>query len=192
MKYKIGKKNRGVRKKIVTGFLVVVMIFGGYLMLLIQSPNIPFVKAADVASDFMLSTESVDSLIIPRLNARVPFYTGDQSALQKGAWHRYPERGDPVKGGNFILSAHRFNLGLTPQGTKQKSSFYHIDELHQNDDIYVVFKGKKYHYVVSRVYDVSRSAVEIEAPSTTAKLTLYSCSMQGERAGRLVVEAKPV
>lgn len=168
--------------------MVVIVV---YVFVLLQSPKFSFIKT-NTPGPSEISTSSVDKLVIPKIDVRVPYFEGDQHSLERGAWHRYPERGNPEIGGNFILSAHRFNLGITPMGTKAKSPFYKIDKLKVGDDIYVTFHSKEYHYKVDRMYDVSRSATEIEAPSSEPKLTLYSCSLMGEKNGRVVVEAKPI
>jgi sortase (surface protein transpeptidase) len=50
----------------------------------------------------------------------------------------------------------------------------------------------RYAYKVSKKYSVSRTASEIEARSREPKMTLYSCDLRGEKAGRYVIEATPV
>lgn len=194
IKYRIGKRSGGYfiyKRKVLNIVSVLLLISGVYLLLLIRSP-VMNVGAGIINSKVEAEIPvSVNTLKIPKIGVSTPYYSGDQSVLEKGAWHRYPDKGNPSIGGNFILSAHRFNLGLTPQRTKAKSPFYKIDKLEIGDDIYVSYGGKDYHYKVDRVYDVSRSAVEIEAPSKEAKLTLYSCSLLGEKNGRVVIEAKP-
>jgi len=105
---------------------------------------------------------------------------------------RVPENGDPLSGGNFVLAAHRFHLGYTPQQTRAQSPFYHIDALDNGDQVYVDYNGVRYAYEVTKRYSVAETDVQIEAPSREAKLTLYSCDLRGPAAGREVVEAKPV
>lgn len=131
-------------------------------------------------------------LYIPQINVDVAVVTGnDSSALEKGAWHRRPENGDPERGGNFVLSAHRFVMSFTPQGTTLKSPFYNIDKLAVGDPLFVDYNGKRYQYNITRKYAVSPSASEIEAKTETAKLTLYSCTLEGSSDGRDVIEATP-
>jgi sortase A len=103
-----------------------------------------------------------------------------------------PQNGDPVSGGNFVLAAHRFNLGLTPQQTRLKSPFYYIDKLGQGDDVYVDYQGVRYAYKVSKRYKVNADQVSIEARTADARLTMYSCDLGGPQKGREVVEALPV
>jgi sortase A len=111
--------------------------------------------------------------------------------LDNGAWHRHPERGDPEKGGNFILAAHRFELGPTPSETQRKSPLYHIDKVEVDDDIQIDFNGKRYDYRVAERLAVKPTQTEIEAPSDVAKLTLYTCTLGGETDGREVLIATP-
>lgn len=99
---------------------------------------------------------------------------GDAEAvLEKGAWHRRPENGNPEKGGNFVLSAHRFQMGFTPGQTNTKSPFYHIDKLKEGDEIHVDYNYKRYAYVITRKYQVDRYAISIEDPSKETKMTLF-------------------
>jgi LPXTG-site transpeptidase (sortase) family protein len=132
-------------------------------------------------------------LYIPAINVDVPVIEGEgKAALEKGAWHRKPENGNPEKGGNFVLSAHRFQMGFTPQQTREKSPFYRIDQLRVGEKMYVDYNNKRYTYEVVKKYAVDRHAVSIEAPSTEPKMTLYSCDLKGEAAGRQVIEAKAI
>ncbi len=172
--------------------LIAVVLFsaGAYLLLLTFSPaiNVPGLgtpQTTAVAND-------VNRVVIEKIDVDIPFHTGGPEALEKGAWHRFPERGDPVQGGNFILSAHRFQLGMTPQQTRAKSPFYKLDQLETGDKITITFNKKTYTYEVTDKYDVERTAVEIEAPSDAHKLTLYSCSLKGEKDGRIVIEAEQI
>jgi len=133
-----------------------------------------------------------DRLYIPRLKLNILYKAGDASVLDNAAWHRYPDRGNPQEGGNFIIAAHRFEIGLTPSETRRKSPFYKIDTLQLGDKIYADFQGKRYVYEVSRKYEVKANQTEIEDRSSDAKMTLYSCTLQGSADGREVVEAKRI
>jgi sortase A len=171
---------------------------GGYMLLNVFSPTLqlPFDAPVDATAKRLVSERPAlneNRIYIPQINVDVEIAEGnDESALNIGAWHRSPENGSPEKGGNFVLSAHRFNLGFTPTATKAKSPFYHIDQLNTGDQVYVDYDGVRYAYEVSKRYKVSPTAVEIEAPSDEAKLTLYSCDLRGQSVGREVIEAKPI
>lgn len=164
---------------------------GLYLLVLLIAPklNVPFIKTPidlDRSDD---ATDQRDRIQIEKISLEVPFYEGGEEALDRGAWHRYPDRGDPIKGGNFILSAHRFDIGTTPAQTKLRSPFYNLDKLKEGDAIRVYFRGEWFDYTVRRIYDVKPNAVEIEDASSSAKLTLYSCTLAGSADGRVVIEA---
>lgn len=130
-------------------------------------------------------------VIIPKIGVNIPYDKGAAS-LDRGAEWRYPERGNPEKGGNFIIAAHRFSIQPTPQGTIEKSPFYHIDKLAVGDKIVIDYIGTRYGYEIEKIFTVKPTQVEIEAPSTDAKLTLYTCELDGSDAGRVVVVAKPL
>jgi LPXTG-site transpeptidase (sortase) family protein len=181
---------------VVPAVAVLVICIGAYLLLLSFAPMLPNtpllgVTTIDVSQSLAERPGARgDRLYIPKINVDLPI-GDDQAALEKGAWHRMSENGNPERGGNFVLSAHRFVMGWTPQTTRNNSPFYHLDRLQPGDEIFVDYNAKRTRYKVDRLYPVPKNAVEIEGPSKTAKLTLYSCDLRGESAGRLVVEALP-
>lgn len=188
-------KKRNVRNKL--WVVVPVLLLGGGLYILVTAlaPSLPPVAVAPVAVQQFLAVapDAESRIFIPKIDVSIPIVEGESAiALEKGAWHRRPQNGNPEKGGNFVLSAHRFELGLTPQQTRAKSPFYHIDKLAVGDKMYVDYNKKRFAYEVTKKYKVDRTAAQIEAPSADAKMTLYSCDLRGEAAGREVVEAKPV
>lgn len=157
-----------------------------------MTPNIQVLYPAQPINAKTLKEPEGDRVIIPKIGVNVPINTGGAEALNDGAWHRFPERGDPVKGGNFILSAHRFEIGLTPGETARKSPFYHIEKMNVGDQVIVDFHKKRYAYEITQMKEVKPNQVEIEAPSDEAKMTLYTCTLKGETDGREVVIAKPL
>lgn len=165
---------------------------GVYLLVLVMSPSIPVLYPVQKIEAKALPQPAGDRVYIPKIGVNVPINTGGAEALNDGAWHRFPERGDPVKGGNFILSAHRFAIGLTPGETRKRSPFYHVDKLRVGDQILVDFQGKRYGYQITSHNEVKPDQVQIEDPSEEAKLTLYTCTFKGESDGREVYIAKPL
>lgn len=171
---------------------VTLMAVGVYILVLVLSPKLPLPQVGQSTIDLNTKDDAGDDrnrIQISKMNLEVPFFDGGADSLDKGAWHRYPERGNPKDGGNFILSAHRFNIGLTPVETKVRSPFYKLGDLKTGDDIRVFYDHTWYDYQVTRLYSVKPDAVGIEAPSDDARLTLYSCSLAGSADGRYVVEA---
>lgn len=149
-----------------------------------SSWNVPVAHSPEKAQE--------SRLYIPRLKLNLPYAAGDESVLNDAIWHRYPERGDPERGGNFILAGHRFEMGLTPGETRHKSPLYHIDKLQKDDFLYVDFKGKRYAYKVIERLTVAPNQTAIEAASTEPKLTLYTCTFKGASDGREVILAQLV
>lgn len=168
---------------------------GIYIFLVVLTPVYVPRAQSQAIEQRIKSTPTLkeNRLYIPAIGIDVAVVEGNSEAvLEKGAWHRRPQSGNPEKGGNFVLSAHRFQMGLTPQQTSAKSPFYHIDKLKEGDVIHADYGGKRYTYEISRKYQVDRFAVAIEDPSPEAKMTLYSCDLRGEQAGRDVIEARPI
>lgn len=168
------------------------LLGGLYLLVLVMTPNIPVLFPVEPIDVKKLDEPQENRVYIPKIGVNVAMITGGPEALDMGAWHRFPERGDPALGGNFIVSAHRFSLGATPGQTRQKSPFYHIEKLAIGDQIIVDFEGKRYGYEITEHNEVKPTQVEIEAESDQPKLTLYTCTLKGESDGREVYIAKPL
>jgi sortase A len=167
------------------------IVAGAYLLFLTKAPEI---SSPSSQSEWNVPVETAkiteDRLYLPRLKLNLTYKAGDQTVLRDNIWHRFPERGDPEKGGNFILAGHRFEIGFTPGETRRKSPFYHLNKVEEGDFIYADFNGKRYKYEVTRKYTVKPNQTEIEEPSEEAKMTLYTCTLKGEADGREVLEAK--
>ena len=178
------------QKKLFLGLGIISFASGIYLVVLLRSPSV--FDEAQAFTPQQLQSIKVDQnrVIIPKIGVNITYLSGNDDVLEKGAWWRYPERGNPVKGGNFILSAHRFSLGLTPGQTRTKSPFYHIEKLQVGDEIVVDYEGKRYEYGITEKFNVTPDQVSIESASEEAKLTLYSCTLKGSADGRVVLIAK--
>lgn len=191
---------RGVKnpksKGVLSVFLLIIatagLAGGAYLLVLVMTPNVPILYPVEPIEIKSLEISKTDRVYIPKIGVNVELVAGGPEALDKGSWHRFPERGDPINGGNFIVSAHRFSIGLTPGQTRQKSPFYHIDKLEINDQIIVDYQGKRYGYQITEHSSVKPNQIEIEAVSDSPKLTLYTCTLKGESDGREVYVAKPL
>ena len=176
----------------IVSIVAVIMIGAGlYTLALVASPSIAplvFTKPID-AKSLPKATVGENRVIIPRIGVNIHYAPG-KASLDRGAEWRYPDRGNPRDGGNFIIAAHRFSIQPTPQGTVEKSPFYNIDKMQIGDTILVDYEGARYAYEIDKMFDVQATQVEIEAPSDTAKLTLYSCELGGSEAGRVVITGK--
>ena len=137
------------------------MILGGvYLLVLIGTPLIlsQNINPKDNhTTQLITKTENKiteNRLYIPKIDINLPYSTGGAETMEHGAWWRKPENGNPKDGGNFVLSAHRFIMGLTPQQTLRKSPFYNIDKLTVGDEIIIDYNGVRYNYVISEKQSV--------------------------------------
>lgn len=190
------KKGSKQESGLLSKALLVAALFGLcggiYLLILVMTPNVPFLYPLQEIDAKNLPKPAENKVYIPKIGVSVTFESGGAEVLDDGVWHRFPERGDPVKGGNFILSAHRFEIGFTPAETRRKSPFYHVGKLEVGDQILVDFEGKRYGYEITEKKKVQPNQVEIEAPTDEPRLTLYSCTLQGQADGRDVFFAKPL
>jgi sortase A len=171
------------------------MLAGVYLLILVLAPvPEPPVAATSASWNKPIHTPQPleDRVYIPRLNLNLAYKSGDKTVLNDALWHRFPDRGNPETGGNYILAGHRFVIGLTPGETIRRSPLYHVGSMRAGDYIYADYHGRRYQYQVTRIYSVKPTATNIEDRSSTDKLTLYTCTLGGEKDGRTVVEGKLV
>jgi len=170
---------------------------GVYLLLLLAMPwlNSATLDSSDNSTTQKITeTEQIPAahrLYIPKIDVDVSYESGDASVLERGAWWRVPRSGNPRDGGNFVLAAHRFELGRTPTETLRVSPFYHINRLTIGDEIIIDYQKQRYRYQITDILQVAPNATEIEAPTTHPQLTLYSCTLGGSHDGREVIIAKP-
>ena len=178
---------------------IVLLVGGLYILYNSFSPALPDFTADTQAAAKKLSssqpTIGENRIYMPQINVDVPIVEveageTETQALDKGAIHRAPENGNPKDGGNYVIAAHRFTLGLTPSQTRAKSPFYHINEMEVNDQIYVDYSGVRYAYKIFKKEIVAATAVEIENRTDEPQLTVYSCGLSGSRDGREVLFAK--
>ncbi|MBP7018180.1 sortase [Candidatus Saccharibacteria bacterium] len=191
MKYDAEKgpnRNGKILSRLVLFVAVIAFVSGAYLLFLTQAPKLTFLSKTP---ELKQAEVGDNRIIIPSAKIDIGIFEGGEEALDKGAWHRYPERGNPVRGGNFIVSAHRFGLGATPKETRINSAFYNIEQLSEGDKIVIHWDGKSYEYEVTKKFQVDPDAVEVEDPREDHVLTMYSCTLGGRYDGRIVVEAKP-
>lgn len=185
--YQHGKRTKKPRLTFVWLLLSIVLVGSGlYLLVLLRAPA---VKQLDSVQQSAFVGDK--QIIIPKIAVKVPVLEGQAEVLDKGAWHRLPQLGDPETGGNFIVSGHRYVLASTPGRTKEQSYFYNIDKLVVGDQIFADWHHKRHTYKVSKIYTVKPTQLEIESPSADPKLTLYTCTLAGSADGRVVIEAVP-
>ena len=185
------------RKNYILPIIAVIMIASGiYLLALISTPLImsQTINPKNNSTSQLISKTkdkiTENRLYIPKIDINLPYASGGAETMEHGAWWRKPENGNPKDGGNFVLSAHRFIMGLTPRQTLRKSPFYNIDKLTVSDEIVIDYNGVRYIYVISEKRSVKPEAIEIEQRTDQPQLTLYSCTLGGANDGRDVLIAK--
>ena len=175
----------------------IMLLIGGLYTLVIAIS--PFISSQTInpknnsTTQLISKTENKTTenrLYIPKIDINLPYAAGGPEVMEHGAWWRKPENGNPKDGGNFVLSAHRFIMGLTPQQTLRKSPFYNIDKLMVGDEMVVDYNGARYIYAISEKRSVKPEAIEIEQRTDQPQLTLYSCTLGGANDGRDVLIAK--
>ncbi|MCA9381912.1 class E sortase [Candidatus Dojkabacteria bacterium] len=134
----------------------------------------------------------INTLVIPTIGVDVKIVEGSGDwALNDGSWHR-PGTGDPIQGGNFVLTGHRFGFSWMPSDIKKKSTFYNLDKVEIGDVLIVYWEGKEYDYKVNRIFSAAPDEVSIEDPTESPQLMVYTCSLLGRNSDRLVLIATPV
>ena len=174
---------------------VVALASGCYILSLVLAPTVSLSTVKPIKADSLKPAAAGDNrVIIPKIGVNIPYGSDGVKSLDEGAWWRYPERGNPEKGGNFIIAAHRFSIQPTPGETIIKSPFYHIDKISLGDQVLVDYNGKRYGYTIDKIFNVKPNQTEIEAPipNDQSRLTLYSCDLGGSAEGRVVLYGKPL
>lgn len=127
-------------------------------------------------------------LIITKIGVNVPIIGGNQAdyGLARGAW-LVPLGSTPDKGGNTIITGHRFKY-LPPSNF----TFYLLDKLIPGDIIVVIFNKQKYYYRVRDLKIVDKNDATVNQPSASSSLTLYTCHPIYSTEQRLVVVSELV
>ncbi len=176
----------------------ILMLLGGvYVLYNVFSPMLIQPDPENNSTTKLLAATPEESikenrLYIPKIDINLPYNKGGAETMERGAWWRVPKNGNPKDGGNFVLSAHRFIMGLTPQQTQRKSPFYNINRLKVDDSIIIDYQKKRYEYKITEIFRVRPEDVKIEKRTEGPRLTLYSCTLGGADDGREVIIAEPI
>jgi sortase A len=139
----------------------------------------------DVPTNIQTAPPDENRLVIPKLAINEKIYEGDNEYIVNlGVWRR-PKTSKPDQGGNTVLVGHRFTY-------KDPAVFYNLDKVTVGDRFAVYWNKQELLYKVIEVKVVPATAVEIEAPSTENKLTIYTCTPIWTAKDRLVVIAVPL
>ncbi|MCA9339016.1 hypothetical protein KC939_01590 [Candidatus Saccharibacteria bacterium] len=139
-----------------TGFISLTPALNGW-------PLTPIDETAD-ALESSNPGEKGNQLYIPRLNVSSPI---DNLSLE----------GNPSKEDDKVtIQGKSFQLGLTPQQTRESSPFYYLDKLQSGDEIFLDYNNTRYAYRVSSKDDSnltlkssSGATIKAEAVGTVAR-----------------------
>lgn len=88
----------------------------------------------------------------------------------------YPD----VKNGNLIMASH--------SGTSSISYFKNLYKLKENDDVYISYRNKEYHYVIKRIYkDKKDGTVAIRRNYDKTTLTLITCTKNDKKTQTIYI-----
>ena len=104
--------------------------------------------------------------------------------LSKGSW-RVPNSSTPDKGGNTVITGHRFKY-LPPNNL----TFYHFDKLEEGDIFSIIWEKKYYYYRIKEVKIVSKTELSILEPTKEPIVTLFTCHPIYSTEKRLVIIGK--
>ncbi len=125
-------------------------------------------------------------LVIPQIGVDAEILEGSSATvLNRGLWRR-PRSGTPEKGGNTVITGHRFLY------TNGPNTFYALDKMRIGDRFVIFWNGAEYDYEVEDIRIVSPERVEIERNTTEDIVTLYTCTPLWTSKNRLVVRAKRI
>jgi LPXTG-site transpeptidase (sortase) family protein len=126
---------------------------------------------------------SPNRLIIPKIDVNAPITesTNEQVGLSLGAW-LIPWGSTPDKGGNTIITGHRFKY-LPPNNL----TFFLFDKLAVGDIFSVFWKDKQYFYRVREIKVLEDYDSSPYNKSDVPILTMYTCTPIYSTAQRLVI-----
>jgi sortase A len=179
----------------------IVILFGLYIIIAPFLPQIEFWfrdKSPDVTAPYRgsLATSAGSSttnpapaenrIVIPSISLNEPILESTNIGVitHGGTWRR-PASATPLDNNNTVIVGHRYY-------GNNVSTFYSLDKVQVGQLLAVYWQGQEFLYEVTETKVVDPSKVEIEAPTTDRRLTLYTCTPIWTARNRLVVIAKPV
>ncbi len=141
-------------------------------------------KSRQIETSALRKIPDTNMLVIPKIGVDSPIIDGlGSEALNSGVWHR-PQSSSPDKGGNTVITGHRFLYASGPK------TFYHLDKVALGDKFMIFWNGKEYDYEVIDIFTVTPDQVEIEDSTAEPIVTLYTCTPLWSASLRLVIRAK--
>lgn len=154
-----------------------------------KSPEYTAPYGGNLAKSVGSSTDNLapaeNRLVIPSIGVNEPILESTNIGVitNGGTWRR-PASAKPTDNNNTVIVGHRFY-------GNNVSTFYNLDKVKIGQLLAVYWEGKEFLYEVVESKVVDASAVDIEAPTTERRLTLYTCTPIWTAKNRLVVVARP-
>ncbi len=123
-------------------------------------------------------------IIIPKMGVDTEILEGDVNTMLWKGVVRMAVGSTPDKGGNTIITAHRYLY--RPPNPK---TFFLLDKLTKGDIITIYWQNKKYQYKVRESRVVEPDEISILHNTPNPQLTLFSCTPLFTSKQRLVVIA---
>lgn len=186
--------------------LVILVLLSGYIMFIPFLPEVEAVynqtlddtkgyryksnlarqdaKKEQIRVESLKPIPKVNTLVIPEIGVDSPIIEDiSASALNEGLWRR-PHTSTPEKGGNTVITGHRFLYSSGPK------TFYNLDKLKVGDKFFIFWDGKEYDYEIIDIFTVTPDQIEIEDNTQEPIVTLYTCTPLWSPTHRLVVKAR--
>ena len=181
------------KKILIAAICLALILAGAYIIFLLNYPRFVNRTVTEKPITALAPEDNRNIITIPAAKIQADIQTGGAEVLDQGlAWHRYPERGSPETGGNFIISGHRYVWSINPETVRKHSIFFFLDKVKVGDTVNVHWDGEDYEYVVTELKQVQPNSTDIEKATAEPQLTIYTCTLGGSADGRVVVIAKPL
>lgn len=133
-------------------------------------------------------------LVIPSIDVKAPIiWTSPPDKiledLKKGISH-YGGTALPDENGNVFLTGHSSNYWW--DDGQYKHVFALLDNIKNNDRIYLTYKNQSYVYQVEDTKVVSPNQIEVLDPKGYSMVTLMTCTPVGTTINRRIVQAKQI
>ncbi len=132
-----------------------------------------------------ISKAKQNRLIISKIGVNIPIVENkdEKIGLNKGAW-RVSDSSTPDKGGNTVLTGHRFKY-LPPSNL----TFYLFNKLEKDDIVSVLWNGKTYYYRIKESRIVPATEVSVMKDTKDSILTMFTCDPVYSTKNRLVIKS---
>lgn len=138
-------------------------------------PGLPVIGNKPIPAD--------NRLVIPSIGIDMPILEGpDQRVLDRGGIWRIPNSSNPARGGNTVLSGHRWQY-LPPSSM----TLYLLDKVKDGEPVIVYWRGQEYDYVITGREIVNPDRVDILNPTAEPRLTIFTCTPVFSTKQRLVL-----